>query len=175
MVIIPSSWIVRRIHIILRLIVPYGRRVRREGITAVSLGHDRLRRSDCRDDGPVRVHEPYIRPVLVAHPEHPVVVDHQALGVHGDVRRGGVARRQVVAEAIARPRCGGEQGEVVVGQAARPGGVEPGCWLAVWSFEEDRVQVREVEVGRCWVLDCGVGLELERDVELVDSVDEVCS
>lgn len=172
MVIIPPRRPIRRSHIILILILPGKRRVRRERITPIPLRDNSLRRPNSRDDGPTGVEKPHIRSVLIRHPERSVTVDDQALGIDRNTSRSG-AVVQIVAKPVTTKCGGGQQGKAVVGEAARSGGVEARGGLAVWSGEEDRVYVGEVDVGRCWVGYRGIWLESEREVELVDAVDVV--
>lgn len=68
---------------------------------------------------------------------------------------------------------GGQLREPIVLQTARAVCVQAGCWLPIGSAEEDGVDVVELEVGRCWAVDGGIGLGDECDMELVNAVDEV--
>lgn len=116
MIIIPASRVISGRDIIARLVLPDRGRISREGVRAVALRNDSLRRPDGRDDGPVRVEKPHIGAVLVTDPKGSVAVDHQALGIHGDMGLGGTVR-QILSEAVASPGSSRKEWEAIVGKA----------------------------------------------------------
>lgn len=174
MVVVPPRGVVSGYHVVPgAFILVRAGRVGREGIRAVPLWYDGLWGPDGRDDGPVRVKEPDVRAVLIANPERPIIVDDQALAIYRDAL-GSIPVGGVGPEAVPGVCCGGELWEPVVLQAARAVCVKAGCWLPVGSAEEYRVDVVELQVGRCRVVSGGIGFKNQSDMKLVNAVDKVC-
>lgn len=119
MVVVPPRGVVSGYHVVPgAIILICGRRISRERVRAVPLWYDGLWGPDGRDDGPVRVEEPDVRTILVSDPESPVIVNGQALAVHGDTLRSGPVG-EVSSESVPGVSCGGKLREPIVFQTAR--------------------------------------------------------
>lgn len=107
MIIIPPGGVVSRYHVVPRaIVVVCARRISRKGVRAVPLWYYGFWGPDSRDNGPVRVEKPDVRTILITDPECPIIVDYQALAVHGNTLSG-TAVGDVRSEAVPCVCCGG--------------------------------------------------------------------